>query len=81
MDNDDDELLGNIQDPYDRLEEMEHGLINHARHIENVSRQVKQNSKLIMQISDAMKQMAKAIDQLQNQQMYIYKTIKDRDEN
>lgn len=76
MDNDD--LFGQFQDPYERLNEMEAGLVNHAGHIENMAQQVKQNSKLILQISDAMKEMAHAIDQLQKQQLYIYRLLKDQ---
>lgn len=81
MDNDDDDLFDSIQDPFERLNEMEVGLVNHAGHIENMAGQVKQNARLILQISDAIKEMACAIDQLQKQQLYIYRLIKERDES
>lgn len=79
MDNDD--LFNQFQDPYERLNEMEAGLLNHAEHIQNMAHQVKQNARLILQISDAIKDMAHSIDQLQKQQLYIYKLIKDQDES
>ena len=81
MNDDDDEIFGSIQDPYDRLNEMEEGLMNHAHHIEKIARQVKQNAGLIVQVSDGMKEMAKAIDQLQRQQLYIYQLLKEQDES
>lgn len=80
-DDDDEDLFGQFSDPYERLNELEGGLVNHAGHIENMAQQVKQNARLILQISDAIKEMACAIDQLQKQQLYIYKLIKEQDES
>lgn len=81
MNDNDDDLFGNIQDPYERLNEMEVGLVNHAHHIESITRQLKQNAGLIVQLSDGMKEMARAIDQLQKQQLYIYRLLKEGNES
>jgi hypothetical protein len=78
MDND---LFGNFQDPYDRLEEMEEGLLNHAQHIEQLVAQTKRNALLLMEITETMQELAEAVNQIQNQQLYIYKVIKDQDES
>lgn len=57
MDNDD--MMSNLQDPFDRLNEMEEGLLNHAHHIEKIGEQVKGHGVLLEKISDNMKELAR----------------------
>lgn len=72
----DDDMFGSSRDPFDRLNDCEQGLVNHANHIEKLGSQVKTNAQLILQFTDHMKEMARAIDQLQNQQIYLFQEMK-----
>jgi hypothetical protein len=79
MDNND--LFSNLQDPFQRLEEMEEGLLNHAHHIERMAGQTKEHALMFVEISDSIKQLVDAVNQIQHQQLYIYKIIKEKDES
>lgn len=72
----DDDMFGSSRDPFDRLNDCEQGLVNHANHIEKLGSQVKTNAQLILQFTDHMKEMTRAIDQLQRQQIYLFQEMK-----
>lgn len=74
---DDDEMFGSLRDPFERLNDCEQGLVNHANHIEKLGSQVKTNAQLILQFTDHMKEMARAIEQLQHQQIYLFQEMKE----
>ena len=57
MDNDD--MFEGMQDPYDRLNEMEAGLINHADHITQLGQQLKQFGEHQTKISENLKELAR----------------------
>ena len=66
MDNDD--MFENIQDPLQRLDEMEEGLLNHAQFIQNAMEQIKNQGEMILQLSQGLKEVALA---MQMQEMNI----------
>ena len=66
MDNDD--MFDNIQDPLQRLEEMEEGLHNHAQFIQSAMEQIKNQGQMILKLSEGLKEMALA---MQMQEMTI----------
>lgn len=73
---DDDDMFGEIRDPFERLNECEQGLVNHANHIEKLGGQVKTNAQLILQFTEHMKEVARVVDQIQRQQIYLFEQIK-----
>lgn len=54
-----DDMMRNLQDPFDRLNEMEEGLLNHAHHIEKTAEQVQSHGVLLEKISDNLKELAR----------------------
>lgn len=56
----DDDFMRGFRDPYDRLEEIESGLLNHAQHIEQITEQLKINSQLSEKITDNFRELARA---------------------
>ena len=58
--------FNDLKDPYDRLEEMEQGLLDHARHITSLLEQTRSQSELLEAIGNNMQELAKM-------NLYLYK--------
>lgn len=61
----DNEMFSGAQDPFDRLEQMEEGLMNHAEFIQGTLKQVKEQGEMIVKLSEGMKELAVAMQFLQ----------------
>lgn len=54
-------MFDNIQDPLQRLDDMEEGLLNHAQFIQSAMEQIKNQGEMILKLSEGLKEVALAM--------------------
>jgi uncharacterized coiled-coil protein SlyX len=72
----DDDIFSNIQDPFQRLNEMEEGLLNHAHHIEQMVAQLSEHGDMMVKISQTLKYLSSNNSSLHQQTQALHHRIK-----